>query len=64
MVQMLPLYHVLLCTRFLSAYEVNKAVPALMIYAHRTKRGENVERKLLIRKAKKNKGGIQNDHKI
>lgn len=40
MVQMLPLYNLLLCTRFLSADEVSKTVPASMIYAHRTKRGK------------------------
>lgn len=36
MVQMLPPYHELLCTRLLSADEVNKKVPAVMIYTHRT----------------------------
>lgn len=37
MVQMLPPYHELLCTRLLSADEVNKKVPAMKIYAHKTK---------------------------
>lgn len=36
-VQMLPPYHELLCTRLLSADEVNKKVPAMKIYAQRTK---------------------------
>lgn len=62
-VQMLPLYCVLLCTRFLSADEVNKAVPAVMIYAHRTKRKKKKLRQNLIRKAKQNKGYIRN-HRV
>lgn len=46
MVQMLPPYHELLCTRLLSADEVNQKVPAMVIYAHRTKREKKKKKQL------------------
>jgi len=51
--------------RLLSADEVKKKVPAMMIYAHRTKRKQKkkkAERKLSIRSGKKNTEDIKNHH--
>lgn len=55
----------ILCTRLLSADEVNKKVPAIMIYARRTKRKKKKKTKLRknsIRKGKRNTEDIKNHH--